>query len=330
MIINENILPLQKPGLGFVFPGQGSQSLKMLAEIATDSPVVEATFQEASDVLNYDLWQLVQEGPVDVLNQTVYTQPALLAASIAIWRLIQSMHPCHPALLAGHSLGEYSALVAAEAFSFQEGIRVVALRGQYMQEAVPAGQGALAAIVGLENDDVQSICEQSVEQGEILTPANFNSPGQVVIAGHTSAVLRAITLAKAHKARLATLLPVSVPSHCDLMKPAAEKLTHVLAKMDIQVPKLPVVNNVDVAVYHDAASIREGLIRQLYRPVRWVEVIQYFVKNGIAHVIECGPGKVLTGLNKRIAPSLQLTQTGDLATLNASFLEIRSCDDATG
>lgn len=299
---------------GFIFPGQGSQSIGMLADIAHAFPEVEATFAEASSVLDYDLWKLTQDGPAEELDNTVHTQPALLTASYAIWRILQTQKNLQPTLLAGHSLGEYSALVCAGAFHFTDAVKLVAARGRYMQEAVPVGQGALAAIVGLDDDAVKTLCAQAALD-EVLAPANFNSPGQVVIAGRTAAVQRAIVLAKEAGAKLAKLLPVSVPSHCALMKPAAEKLNAMLNTIDIQKPVLPVVNNVDAVIYDSAESIKKGLTQQLFMPVRWVDVIRLFENRNIQHVIECGAGKVLSGLNKRIAVGMQSTNTSDLANL---------------
>lgn len=301
-------------GLCVVFPGQGSQSIRMLADIAAEFPQVASIFAEASAVLNYDLWRLVQEGPAEELDKTVHTQPALLAASYAIWCILRTKKNIQPKLMAGHSLGEYTALVCAEALRFSDAIQLVAARGHYMQEAVPAGQGAIAAIVGLDDATVATICVDAA-LGETLAPANFNSPGQVVIAGHTSAVIRALELAKTAGAKLAKQLAVSVPSHCALMKPAADKLAKLLATITVQTPVIPVINNVDVTIYTDAASIKDGLIRQLFMPVRWVEIMQMIKQQGVTHVIECGPGKVLTGLNKRIVTDVQLTNTSDLANL---------------
>lgn len=301
--------------LAFVFPGQGSQSLGMLADIASVYPEVQTVFNEASMVLGYDLWRLVQDGPAEELDKTVHTQPALLAASYAIWRILSSKTQFNPSILAGHSLGEYTALVCANAISFADGIQLVAARGRFMQEAVPAGVGALAAIVGLDDAMVKNLCERSILPDEVLSPANFNSPGQVVIAGNKIAVERALILAKEAGAKLAKLLPVSVPSHCQLMKPAAEKLADMLTGIDFKEPSIPVVNNVDVTIYKNANSIRDGLIRQLFMPVRWVEITQFFAKNGISFIVECGPGKVLTGLIKRIDPNIRLASTHDLVNL---------------
>jgi [acyl-carrier-protein] S-malonyltransferase len=300
---------------GIVFPGQGSQAVNMLADIATTFSEVKDTYAEASNVLGYDLWELVQHGPAETLDQTVHTQPAILAASYAIWRILEIRKKIGPVLLAGHSLGEYTALVCAGALPFSDAIQLVAARGKYMQEAVPSGQGALAAIIGLNDQTVSDLCDKAIIDNEVLTPANFNSPGQVVIAGHTLAVERAIALAKTAGARMAKLLPVSVPSHCALMKPAAEKLKTLLATISIQTPVIPVLSNVDVMCYQNADEIRDGLTRQLYMPVRWVETIQKFAGNGIKHIIECGPGKILTSLNKRIETEMQFTSTADLVSL---------------
>jgi [acyl-carrier-protein] S-malonyltransferase len=300
--------------VGVVFPGQGSQTVGMLSEMSDRFPIVKKTFDAASQALGYDLWQLTQSGPTEELDKTVHTQPALLAASYAIWKIISEK--IKPSILAGHSLGEYTALLCAEVFSFEDAVKLVAARGKFMQEAVPFGEGALAAIVGLENNEVQTLCEQSALSGEILSPANFNCPGQVVISGHKKAVERALILAKEKGAKLAKLLPVSVPSHSALMKPAAEHLADLLKKINIQSPKLAVLNNVDVTVYKNADEIRDGLVRQLFMPVRWVETIQQFK---VDEIIECGPGKILNGLNKRIAPNIQLTQTSDLDSLKMRF-----------
>lgn len=301
--------------IGFVFPGQGSQTLGMLADIASEYSEVKTTFDEASSVLGYDLWQLVQDGPAEVLDRTVHTQPALLAASYAIWQILQAKSMIRPVLLAGHSLGEYTALVCSEALSFQDGIKLVAARGEYMQEAVPLGEGALAAIIGLDDDVVRELCVTSALNHEVLAAANYNSTGQVVIAGTKAAVDRAILLAKEKGARLAKSLTVSVPSHCELMKPAAEKLGQLLETLTIKQPLIPVINNVDVEIYQTPEAIRDGLIRQLYNPVRWVEIIKKFEAMGIDTLIECGPGKVLTGLIKRITPEIALAQAADLNSL---------------
>ncbi|OAI50003.1 malonyl CoA-ACP transacylase [Gammaproteobacteria bacterium SCGC AG-212-F23] len=310
--------------LGFVFPGQGSQSLGMLSDIAHSFPSVEKTFAEASTVLNYDLWKLIQQGPTEELDKTIHTQPALLTASYALWRIVQSHMKIKPVLLAGHSLGEYTALVCAEAMSFTDAVKVVAARGQYMQEASPAGQGALAAIVGLDDATVAELCQKAILKNEVLAPANYNSPGQVVIAGHTEAVERAMILAKESGARLAKILPVSVPSHCFLMKPAAERLQKMLNNIAFSQPNIPVINNVDVAIYQNAEMIRDGLVKQLFMPVRWVDTVKKFVTTGISSIVECGPGKVLNGLNKRIAPEMQLININELTSLQ-TFIGGQEC-----
>lgn len=290
--------------LTFVFPGQGSQSVGMLTELANQFPLIEETYQQASQVLGYDLWQLVKNGPEEILNQTEKTQPALLAGSVAIWRIWQAQHGTMPAIMAGHSLGEYSALVCADAINFRDAIKLVADRGRFMQEAVPQGVGAMAAIVGLDDKTVVDLCQQAA-QGEIVAPANFNAIGQIVVAGQTEAVKRVIELAKNAGAKLAKLLPISVPSHCELMRPAAKRLAESLAKINIQAPKIPVIHNVDVCSYSTPEKIREALVKQLDHPVRWVETIQLFAQQGIKLIIECGAGKVLAGLNKRIVSELE-------------------------
>jgi len=307
--IEENMANRQ---LGIVFPGQGSQSVGMLSELSSKFSEVKLTFDEASDVLGYDLWHLVMHGPDSELNKTIHAQPALLSASYAIWRIINSQQSFAPAMLAGHSLGEYTALVCANALSYQDAVKLVAARGAYMQEAVANEDGKMAALVGLDEASVTSICEEAKSnENEVLSPANFNSIGQIVIAGHEEPVKRAIVLAKERGAKLAMLLAVSVPSHCQLMKPAAERLALLLETMTIQKPVIPVLNNANVIVYESAKSIRDGLTQQLYMPVRWVETILYFVKSGITDIFECGPGKVLTGLNKRIDKNLHCYTSSD-------------------
>src|SRR5476649_233983 len=260
--------------IAVVFPGQGSQALGMLADLAAEHPIVEETFAEASSALGYDLWQLVQQGPAEELNKTWQTQPALLAASVAIWRVWQQKQGAHPAFLAGHSLGEYSALVCAGVLDFKQAISLVELRGKLMQEAVPAGTGAMYAIIGLDNDAIAKACEESA-QGQVVSPVNFNSPGQVVIAGNKEAVERAGAACKAAGAKRALPLPVSVPSHCALMKPAADKMAVALENVTFSAPKYPVVNNVDVKVETSPEAIRSALVRQLYNPVRWTESVEF-------------------------------------------------------
>ncbi|MBU0919685.1 MAG: ACP S-malonyltransferase [Pseudomonadota bacterium] len=284
--------------LAFVFPGQGSQSLGMLAELGAQQSVVVDTFAEASSALGYDLWALTQTGPEEQLNQTDKTQPAILAASIAIWRLWQTEGGARPAFVAGHSLGEYSALVAAGSLPFADAIKLVELRGQLMQQAVPAGQGGMAAILGLEDADVLAACAEAA-QGEVVSAVNFNAPGQVVIAGSAAAVERAIEVCKAKGAKRAMPLPVSVPSHCDLMRPAAERFASSVESIEWQAPQIPLVQNVSAAVVADLEVLKRDLLAQLYSPVRWVESMVALGDRGVTSLVECGPGKVLSGLNKR-------------------------------
>ncbi|WP_312945757.1 ACP S-malonyltransferase [Stutzerimonas kunmingensis] len=284
--------------LAFVFPGQGSQSLGMLAELGAQQSVVVDTFAEASSALGYDLWALTQTGPEEQLNQTDKTQPAILAASIAIWRLWQTEGGAQPAFVAGHSLGEYSALVAAGSLPFADAIKLVELRGQLMQQAVPAGQGGMAAILGLEDADVLAACAEAA-QGEVVSAVNFNAPGQVVIAGSAAAVERAIEACKAKGAKRAMALPVSVPSHCDLMRPAAERFASSVESIEWQAPQIPLVQNVSAAVVADLEVLKRDLLAQLYSPVRWVESMVALGDRDVTSLVECGPGKVLSGLNKR-------------------------------
>ncbi|WP_226687774.1 ACP S-malonyltransferase [Stutzerimonas stutzeri] len=284
--------------LAFVFPGQGSQSLGMLAELGAQQSVVVDTFAEASSALGYDLWALTQSGPEEQLNQTDKTQPAILAASIAIWRLWQAEGGAQPAFVAGHSLGEYSALVAAGSLPFAETVKLVELRGQLMQQAVPAGKGGMAAILGLEDADVLAACAEAA-QGEVVSAVNFNAPGQVVIAGSAAAVERAIEACKAKGAKRAMALPVSVPSHCDLMRPAAERFASSVESIEWQAPQIPLVQNVSAAVVADLDVLKRDLLAQLYSPVRWVESMVALGDRGVTSLVECGPGKVLSGLNKR-------------------------------
>lgn len=304
--------------IAVVFPGQGSQTLGMLADLAAAYPVVAETFAEASSVLGYDLWQLVQEGPAEELNKTWQTQPALLAASVAIWRVWQQQNGAKPVLMAGHSLGEYSALVCAGVLDFKQAISLVELRGKLMQEAVPAGTGAMYAIIGLDNHAIAKACEESA-QGQVVSPVNFNSPGQVVIAGNKEAVERAGAACKAAGAKRALPLPVSVPSHCALMKPAADKMAVALENITFSAPQFSVVNNVDVKVESSPDAIRSALIRQLYSPVRWTESVEFMAAQGVEQLVEVGPGKVLTGLTKRIVDTLTAVAVNDTASLTAAL-----------
>jgi len=300
----------------FVFPGQGSQALGMLAELAESQPVVAETFAQASQVLGYDLWELVQQGPVETLNETDKTQPALLAASVAIYRAYIASGKVLPGVMAGHSLGEYSALVCAGVIDFEAAIKLVELRGQLMQQAVPAGTGAMFAIIGLDNDAIAKACEEA-SQGDIVSPVNYNSPGQVVIAGEKAAVERAAALCKENGAKMAVALPVSVPSHCQLMKPAADKLAIALNDIEFSAPSVTVINNVDVASPVAAQEIKDALVRQLYCPVRWSETVELMASQGVTELFEIGPGKVLTGLSKRINRSLTAKAINDAASFAA-------------
>ncbi|MFC7087961.1 ACP S-malonyltransferase [Halomonas salifodinae] len=285
--------------LALVFPGQGSQQVGMLRELAERYSVVRTTFEEASEALGYDLWHVVQEGPAEALNATACTQPALLASSVATWRVWQELEGPRPSAMAGHSLGEYSAMVCAGVMTFAEGIRLVRLRGEAMQEAVPAGEGAMAAVLGLENAAVETACRQAADAG-VVAAVNYNAPGQVVIAGAKAAVERAIALCQEAGAKRALPLPVSVPSHCELMRPAAERLAAAMERIELRAPRYTVVQNVDARAHDDLSVLRTRLVEQLYRPVRWTECVEAMAGEGAGLFVECGPGKVLTGLGKRI------------------------------
>ena len=300
-----------------VFPGQGSQTVGMLAELAGNYPIVQETFKQASEVLGYDLWQLVQEGPAEELNKTWQTQPALLTASVAVYRVWQQKYPeLKPEVMAGHSLGEYSALVCAGVLDFQDAVKLVELRGKLMQQAVPEGTGAMYAIIGLDNDAIINACKQA-EQGEVVSAVNFNSPGQVVIAGAKAAVERAAALCKEAGAKRALQLAVSVPSHCALMKPAADQLSVSLESITLKEAGVSVLNNVDVKNEIEADAIRNALVRQLYSPVRWTEIVEKMAQNGVEVLVEIGPGKVLNGLTKRIVDSLQAVSVNDVKSLDS-------------
>jgi [acyl-carrier-protein] S-malonyltransferase len=305
----------QTYNLAFVFPGQGSQSVGMLADLAAGYPEVKHTFERASDALGKDLWSIVSNGPEQELNQTHNTQPAMLAAGVAVWEVWCKYSDIRPAWMAGHSLGEYTALVCSEAMSFEDGIKLVAARGRLMQEAVPAGIGAMAAILGLEDHQVVKICADSAGN-EIVSAVNFNSPGQVVIAGNAAAVERAMLAAKEAGAKRAVLLPVSVPSHCALMEAAAQKLDKQLQSTAIDTPKMTLIHNVDVASHSAPEVIRNALKEQLYKPVRWADSIKFMHDQGVTCFVECGPGKVLIGLNKRIAKEAEQLSIYDPETLN--------------
>lgn len=287
----------------FLFPGQGSQAIGMMADLATHGSIVKDTFAAASEVLGYDLWDVTQSGPAERLNKTETTQPAMLTAGVATWRLWQSLDGPDPDYMAGHSLGEYTALVAAGSLAFEDAVGLAAERGRDMQMATPAGTSEMAAILGLDDDVLAGICKQA-EQGQVVSCANFNSPGQVVIAGEKEAVDRAIDLAREAGARRAFPLPVSVASHCELMRPAAEAMERMLARTDINKARVPVIHNVDVKAHRDADDIRDLLVRQMWAPVRWTETIRWMAEQGVSQFAECGPGKILAGLNRRIDRAL--------------------------
>lgn len=288
--------------LAFVFPGQGSQSIGMLSELATSYPLVTEIFEQASDALSFDLWKLIQNGTVEELNQTHNTQPAMLAAGFAVWKVWCQQSEIRPVWVAGHSLGEYTALVCSEAIRFEDAIKLVSTRGRLMQSAVPEGIGAMAAIIGLKDHEVVNVCN-SVAENEVISAVNFNAPGQVVIAGHIAAVERAMIAAKEAGAKRAIKLPVSVPSHCALMEDAAEKLDSELQKITVEMPNMTLIHNVDVTAHSASEVIRNSLKEQLFKPVRWVDTIKFMHDQGVTHFIEAGPGKVLMGLNKRIVKS---------------------------
>ena len=299
-----------------VFPGQGSQSVGMMNGYA-DFPIVRDTFNEASDILGKDFWAMAESGPVDKLNLTVNTQPLMLMAGVAAYRAWESLGNARPAFVAGHSLGEYTALVVSGVLAFADALPLVCFRAEIMQQAVPEGVGAMAAILGLDDELVRAVCKQVTDasDGELLEPANFNSPGQIVIAGHRNAVLRGMELATSNGAKRALMLPVSVPSHCSLMRLAAGQMQQKLEQVRLISPKIPVLHNADVQQHEEPAEIRKILVQQLCKPVRWTETIRSFAEAGVSHVMECGPGKVLTGLNKRIdgnVLSIALTDGGAL------------------
>ncbi len=300
----------------FIFPGQGSQSVGMLADIAAEHAIIEETYSEASEALGYDLWALVQTDEEGKLSQTEFTQPALLTASTALWRLWRQQGNNQPEFLAGHSLGEYSALVAAEVLTLKDAVKLVEARGQFMQQAVPAGTGKMAAIIGLGDEEIRQACKDSAQE-QVVEAVNYNSPGQVVIAGSAEAVERAMEACKEAGAKRALPLPVSVPSHCALMKPAADKLAELLGSIEFSEPSISVINNVDVATETDAGKIKEALVRQLYSPVRWTETIQMLASENVEALYECGPGNVLSGLAKRIDRSLSSNQLSKLDSFNS-------------
>lgn len=305
----------QNYNTAFVFPGQGSQSVGMMAALAASYPIVGQTFEQASDVLGYDLWQLVQHGPEEDLNQTHHTQPAMLAAGVSMWRAWCEKTQCRPGWMAGHSLGEYTALVCSEAISFADGVRLVAERGKLMQQAVPVESGAMAAIIGLQDHQVVQVCAENSGQ-EVVSAVNFNAPGQVVIAGDVAAVERTMAAAKDMGAKRAIKLPVSVPSHCALMEPAAAKLAKQLAHIQIRIPNVTLIHNVDVSAHTAAEVVRNALREQLFKPVRWVDSIKFMHDQGVSRFVECGPGKVLLGMNKRIVKSASHFSMYDPESMN--------------
>ena len=299
-----------------VFPGQGSQAVGMMAGYG-DFPIVQETFAEASDILGQDFWVMAADGPADKLNLTVNTQPLMLTAGVAVYRALQSLGDVKPAYMAGHSLGEYTALVASGVLAFGDALPLVRFRAEVMQQAVPEGVGAMAAILGLDDEATRAACDEitNSSNGELLEPANFNSPGQIVIAGHKNAVLRGMEVAMAKGAKRAVMLPMSIPSHCSLMRPAAEKMQERLELVTLGRPEIPLLHNADVNHHEDPDGIKEILIRQLFSPVRWTETIRSFAAASVTHVVECGPGKVLSGLNKRIDANLQSLALADNAAL---------------
>ncbi|PIQ13072.1 MAG: [acyl-carrier-protein] S-malonyltransferase [Hydrogenophilales bacterium CG_4_9_14_3_um_filter_59_35] len=307
--------------LAFVFPGQGSQSVGMMNGYH-GLPIVRETFEEAGEILKQDLWAMVASGSAEELNLTVNTQPVMLAAGVAVFRAWNALQGARPTVLAGHSLGEYTALVASGALSFADALPLVRFRAQAMQEAVAEGVGGMAAILGLDDDAVRAVCAEAA-QGEVLEAVNFNSPGQVVIAGHKTAVERGMALAKKKGAKRALPLPVSVPSHCALMRPAADALTQRLRTISIKAPQIPVVHNADVKSYGDESGIKDALARQLYSPVRWAETVRSFADQGIVTLAECGPGKVLAGLNRRIDGNMQAFALSDEAALRQALDTLR-------
>ena len=311
----ELIIIMSANKTAIVFPGQGSQAVGMLGDLAVNYSQIQETFDEASESLGRDLWALALNGPAEKLNQTQNTQPLVLTASVAMWRVLQSQLDIKPVLMAGHSLGEYTALVCAGSLNFVDAVKLVEQRAMFMQQAVPEGEGAMAAILGLEVADLIAICDKAAE-GEVVSAVNFNAPGQVVIAGNTAAVNRAIDLAKEQGAKRALPLPVSVPSHCALMLPAAEKLLDAMSRVDFVSPNVPVLHNTNVAEHSNVADIQQALGQQLHTPVRWVETVETMANAGVNVLIECGPGKVLSGLNKRIDKSLELYSSGDERSFN--------------
>jgi len=314
--------------LAFVFPGQGSQAVGMSSNLAEHYNIVKHTYDEASEALGYNLWQMVCAGPDEELNKTQHTQPAMLSAGIAAWRVWRERGGPLPVVLAGHSLGEYTALVCADALEFPDAVRLVSDRARFMQAAVPPGEGAMAAILGLDDEAVIKLCEDAAE-GQVLAAVNFNSPGQVVIAGNSSAVDRAVAQAGDAGAKRAVKLPVSVPSHCSLMRAAAENMADRIMTVAINKPQIPVIHNVSVATENDPQAIRALLVQQIENPVRWVETVNKMAEQGVDSIIECGPGRVLAGLNKRITKAAKTLPVYDAETLESALETLsKTADDA--
>ena len=307
-----------KDNLAIVFPGQGSQSKNMLADFYDGFTVFKDTITEASDALGFNLWETITAEDQSQLNKTEFTQPAIVACSVGLWNVYKQETGLMPKYLAGHSVGEYSALVAASSISLAEAVNLVSKRGKFMQLATPEGVGAMAAIIGLKDEDVFDVCKNASSENSVVTPANFNSPGQVVIAGHKEAVLNAESLAKEKGARRFLVLEVSVPSHCGLMQSAADKLAQELDNITFNTPEIPVIHNYDVSEHKDSRSIKDALVKQLYSPVKWTQTVEFFANNEIEQIIECGPGKVLTGLNKRIAKQIESKSINDINSFKAS------------
>lgn len=310
--------------VAFVFPGQGSQSVGMLKTLASQYSIVTELFGEVSERIGYDVWKMVQEDPDGKLNQTEYTQVAMLAADVAVYKTLQSQKAIRPAMMAGHSLGEYAALVCAEAISLPDAAFLVSKRGQLMQETIPLGEGAMAAIIGLPDDTVDMLCQEASSHNQIVIPANYNAIGQVVIAGHTSAVTEAIALAEKQGARMAKIIPVSVPCHCPLLTRAAELFAEFLEQAEFKPPVVPVISNVDVSLYQSADQIKKLLKEQLYRPVRWVETIQLMKQQGVETIFECGPGNVLSGLIRRIDKTLTPVSVHDPLSLETALTKLET------
>ncbi len=317
---------MSKQTLAFVFPGQGSQKVAMLAAMAEQHGVIQQTYSEASEVLGYDLWQLVQQGPQEELNLTERTQPMLLTAGVALWRLWQQLGGEQPAVMAGHSLGEFTALVCARSIAFTDAVKLVQQRGAFMQTAVPVGVGAMAAIIGLADEAINEACREAA-QGQVVAAVNYNSPGQVVIAGHAEAVARAAELCKAAGAKRALPLPVSAPFHTDLMRPAGEQLAAVMASIEVQAPQIPVVHNVSAATEADPQRIRQLLVEQIYSPVQWVACVRTMLDRGVQATAECGPGKVLSGLNRRIDKSIAVASLEEPEGLDKALAMARELSE---